>query len=97
MIISYMENSIQIDNLDSSKILPISEFFSVKKNKTITVKPSKNSTTMKRTHRKKKCPKGKRRNTKTKRCRIKCKTGFRRNKTNHRCKKMRTNTTMKKA
>ena len=51
---------------------------------------------MKRTNKKKKCPKGKRRNPKTKRCRIKCKTGFRRNKTTHRCKKMRMNATMKK-
>jgi hypothetical protein len=87
-----MDNSIQIASLDSSKILPTADFFSVKKSRTKNVRSRKKTTT-----RKKNCPKGKRRNPNTKRCRIKCKKGFRRNTTTHRCKKMRMAASVKKA
>lgn len=49
----------------------------------LTIKKTKKVKTVK----KKKCPKGKRRNPKTKRCRKSCKIGFRRNKKTHRCLK----------
>lgn len=50
----------------------------------LTIKKTKKVKTVK----KKKCPKGKRRNPKTKRCRKSCKIGFRRNKKTHRCLKI---------
>lgn len=50
----------------------------------LTLKKVKKTKTVKR----QKCVKGKRRNTKTRRCRKTCKSGFRRNKKTHRCLKI---------